>query len=116
MFCASARAQSRARSVGHQVIDLREAPREIPVEHDVHAAARGQRERALRAPAGHVAVRVHAAHQKLRKRHEVIEVPVVQAWAEQIRLQAALGIVRGDAPRKAVISEFAGQSQPAVAL
>jgi hypothetical protein len=80
---------------------------------DVHTAAGGQGERALRAVAGHLRAGVGAADQELREGHEVIEAPQVEPRTEEPSGPIALHAVAADIPGETVAVEFRGQAQVA---
>src|SRR6202035_6146097 len=75
-----------------------------------------QRKRTLLARAGHIAICAESANQKLRERHKVIKLPVVQARTKQIRKESALRSGGPDGAGEPVVPEFSGQTQPAIGI
>jgi hypothetical protein len=80
--------QAGTREVGLQVINLREAPRQIFPQNDIYAAASGQRKGVLAAVPGHGRPCVRA-NQDFRERYEAVSAEI-QARSKQVGGKAAL--------------------------
>src|SRR6266403_2285957 len=103
IILASGPAKTGAAKIGHQIIDLSEAPGDVFSKDYVDAAASRQRECALVWAARNFGAAMRAANQKLSERYKMIEFPQIQARAEQVGIQDAAGyLVAVNVPIKRV--------------
>src|SRR6266446_8602653 len=107
IILASGPAKIGTAEIGHQIIDLSEAPGDVSGKDYVDAAASRQCECALIWAARDFGAAMRAANQKFAEWHEVIEFPHIQAWTEQEGIQDAAGyLVAVDVPIKRVTAKF----------
>jgi hypothetical protein len=107
IILSSGPAKIGAAEIGHQIIDLREAPGDVFGKDYVDAAASRKRECVLVFAARDFGAAMRVANQKLSERYKMIEFPHIQAWAEQEGIQDAAGyLVAVDVPIKRVTAKF----------
>src|SRR5262249_43818433 len=83
----------RAAEIGHQVIDLSEAPGKVLGEDNVHAATCSQGKDRLPGGAGHLRASVRWTEQDLSERNEMIESAHIEPRAEQKSIPTATHFV-----------------------
>src|SRR5260370_5020003 len=69
---------------GHEVIELRKTPRQIPGQHNVDASACGDGERVLVAIAVQLEIRPRSTHQEFAEGNEVLKLPQIKAGAKKV--------------------------------
>src|SRR6266851_8758906 len=107
IILATRPAKIGAAEIGHQIIDLSEAPGDVFSKDYVDAAASRQRECALVWAAGDFGPAMRAANQKFSERYKMIEFPQIQAWAEQEGIHNAAGqLVAVNVPIKRVTTKL----------